>query len=112
FSKGTDNGTVNISSNALFYPDFCTLTGSPTFSGSGFIAGSLTGSNAVVNGSLSLDFVVLSGTLTVASNTVVNLSTNRFPSYLLSPASFNNLVLTNFGTITWASGDLSASGAE
>ena len=81
---GTGSGTYSVASGATleFYPfdpnaSFA-LTGNPTFSGGGVVEGLLQGNNAVIQGALSFYSgggvtCYLSGSLTIASNTTLNL---------------------------------------
>ena len=73
-----------------------TLTGNPTFTGAGSVGGYITGSNAAVQGTINFNIGTLSGTLIIASNSVLTLIPIQSP-----PNTFANLILTNYGTINW-----------
>ena len=76
-SRGTDSGVFNITNNSSVYFDInsaFTLTGSPTFTGTGFVYGNLFGGNAVIGGVLNFNYGYWGGIMTLASNTVVNLN--------------------------------------
>jgi len=114
--NGLGSGTFNISNNAQLTfvytasptPTFYTLFGDSTFSGSGLLQGGLAGSNAVVNGSLTLNNLSLSGSVTIASNTVVTLTaTSSVP-----PEKFYKLLLTNYGTVLWSNVNLAATTSD
>jgi len=92
---GFDNGTLNVSANTIFYSKAETLTGSPTFTGAGSLEGTFTGNNALLQGLMSFSSATLTGTLSIASNAVVNLVGYGFPT------TFDTLVLYNYGTVNW-----------
>ena len=106
-SSGSDSGTVNTASNAVMLAQIGAFIGNPSFSGPGFLEGFWTGSNAVVNGTLTFEYGSLSGTVTVASNAVVNFT--PYPG--VSTLDFGALVLTNYGTVVWSNVDLTAEAA-
>src|SRR5690242_1605774 len=99
--QATDSGLINVATNRGIEVLNCLLTGSPTFSGSGVIHGNFTGSNAVVNGTLQffssayLTNSSLAGSITFASNAVINLRQN--PGLYLYPVYLGDLNLTNYG---------------
>ena len=109
---GTGSGTNSIASGATleFYPfdpnaSFA-LTGNPTFSGGGVVEGLLQGNNAVIQGALSFYSgggvtCYLSGSLTIASNTTLNLIAGG-----AGPVTFKGVSFTNYGTVTWKNTDL------
>ncbi|HTL73394.1 MAG TPA: hypothetical protein VL863_08835, partial [bacterium] len=104
-SQMTDGGIIDVSANALFSSAGCFLTGSPTFTGAGRVTGNLVGGNAAVNGLLTVTNITLSGTLTLASNSVLNVIANVAGS----TAYFSGLTLTNYGTVNWSNVNLIAS---
>ncbi|MGA3285783.1 MAG: hypothetical protein ABSD57_15180, partial [Verrucomicrobiota bacterium] len=107
FDHGSDSGTVNVAANAVFVSQACTLAGSPTFTGPGSLQGFYNGNNAVLNGLMMFNNATLSGTLTLASNAVANLT-----SVFNSPVSFNAVVFTNYGAINWGGVNLSGNSAQ
>jgi hypothetical protein len=106
--KGKITGTANTAANAVLSLNHLVVFGGSTaFSGTGLVEGSLNGSNAVFSGSLICSGVTLSGAITVASNSVVNLGT---AADSLNNGYQNTGVLTNYGTVNWAS-DLHCDGS-
>jgi hypothetical protein len=103
---GAGGGVFNTTDNTGIEFDHYTLTGQVTFAGTGYIEGYLNGDLAVLNGVVSIIyFSMLSGTMTIASNTVVNFT--QIPGVVSSERPcFNNLLLTNYGTVNWAGTDL------
>jgi hypothetical protein len=99
---GGGSGTCNIASGAIFSPGSYLLTNSTTFSGSGFVSGLFIGNNALLIGTLTSSGATMSGTLTLASNTVLNIST----SGLKVNGSPSPAFLTNYGTVSWSAGTL------
>jgi hypothetical protein len=98
-TRGQAGGAVNIASGATLSPgNNLVFAGGTVFSGTGNVIGLLSGSNAVFSGVLNYSGTTLSGTMTVASNSVLNLGT----------ASVNlvGVGLTNYGTVNWTGGDL------
>jgi hypothetical protein len=93
-SSGNGGGQFNTATNAGFSLGNFTLTGDATFTGPGPAQGNLSGNNGIIHGGLNLANGSLSGTLTVASNSVVNLVGG-------GPIGLNSLTLTNCGTINW-----------
>jgi hypothetical protein len=108
-SAGSGSGLFNTVNNGAvaFNPGY-SLTGSVNFTGTGLIAGLPVFNNAVLNGTLRSPSGGLSGTLTVASNATLNLTT-FFTSFPPPTLSLNSLVLTNYGTVIWSNANLSAS---
>jgi hypothetical protein len=81
-------GTVNFSG--------CIFTNSTTFTGLGsFVAGDTTFGGTIV-GTLNWSGGVISGSMTVASNSMLNIVFGGG-----NAAEFNGLVLTNYGTVNW-----------
>ena len=101
---GGGSGVLNVagSASASFGIRYL-FTGSTLFTGGGAVGGFLIGSNAVFSGTLNCSGVTLSGTLTVASNSVLNLGALdvTFNSYLVGIG-----ILTNYGTINWGIGNI------
>ena len=96
---GSGGGVFNVAVGANLNFWSYELAGNTSFTGNGFVGGGLTGSNAVLNGTLTFMFLNLSGTVTIASNCVVTL-TNTSGSVTFSG------ILTNYGTVVWSGGDL------
>ena len=107
FDHGSDNGTVNVATNTVFFSQACTLTNTPLFTGTGNLQGRYLGNNAVLNGLMLFNDATFSGTMTIASNAVFNLT-----SAFGSPAAFTAVVFTNYGTVNWANVNLTGDSAQ
>ena len=100
---GSGSGTFNTATNARTYLSACILMGNPVFTGDGTVDGGIGGSNAVLHGTINLNQSGFGGTLTIASNAVLNILANLDLS----------TILTNDGTVNWYAGQLlGESGAE
>jgi hypothetical protein len=108
-SGGGGNGTFNAASNNVVSLGNFGLFGGSTFTGSGLVAGNLTGTNAVIHGALNFYYGTLQGTLTVASNAVANLAG---ANGLNTPINLWFLTLTNCGTVVWSNLDLDCEGVQ
>ena len=100
--SGSGGGVFNTETDSGIFFDAYVLTGDATFTGTGFCWGHLTGSDAAIHGALKSNYLTLSGSLTIASNTVVNLGGN----YGTSPINFDTLILTNHGTVICSNANL------
>jgi hypothetical protein len=105
--NGSGGGLFNNAANGTTFFGFFTLTGDPLFSGAGRVAGYLTGSNAMVHGIENSDYLHLFGTLTLASNNVLNLLSTYAGSFSIADGT-----LTNQGTVNWNSPDFSGQNAR
>jgi len=96
--KGLGSGTINVAGTSVFLDSSFVFKGSTLFTGGGTVAGYLIGSNAVFSGTVNCSGDTLSGTLTVASNSVLNLGSLNvtFDTYYASIG-----ILTNYGTVNW-----------
>jgi hypothetical protein len=100
-------GSFDTATNTFVGFGTCNLNGTNTFTGPGIFIGTLNGNNAVIQGTENFKWGTLSGAITLATNNVLNLITYY-------TTSFNNLVLTNYGTVEWNYGgyDLSSANAQ
>jgi len=97
--KGQAYGAANVAGGAtLSSGNNFVFTGSTLFSGTGTIAGLLNGNNALFSGVLNCSGTTLTGTITVVTNSVLNLGTSN--------VNLSGVVLTNYGTANWTGGDL------
>jgi hypothetical protein len=101
---GIGSGTCNIAGGAILSPaSTYTFTNSTTFSGAGIINGFLIGDNTVFNGTLTSSGATMSGTVTIASNAVLNIGTSGLT---LSGFYAGSATLTNYGTVAWGNGSM------
>jgi hypothetical protein len=98
-SKGQANGAANVAGGTTLSPgNNFVFAGSTLFSGTGTVAGFLNGSNALFSGVLNCSGTTLSGTITLVTNSVLNLGTSN--------VNLSGVALTNYGTANWTGGDL------
>jgi hypothetical protein len=95
----TIGGTVNLAGGTLL-DGSCSVTDNVIFGGAGKMRGNVNG-YAVINGVLTLTNANLGGTLTLASNAVLNLTG-------VAPINISG-TLTNFGTVNWSNAPLNIS---
>jgi hypothetical protein len=100
---GRGNGTVNVGGTSIALGNNFTFSGGTLFTGGGIVTGYLIGSNAVFSGTVNCSGDILSGTMTVATNSVLNLGALNvtFDSVYAGTG-----ILTNYGTLNWSSGNL------
>ena len=108
-SGGNGGGLFNTATNAGLSLGSFTLTGDATFSGPGAVQGVLYGQNGVIHGSMAFDYGSFAGTLTVATDGVLNLVGIDGET---TPVGLNDLSLTNYGTVVWSNLNLDATGTQ
>jgi len=108
-SSGNGGGMYNTATNAGLSLGNFMLTGDATFTGPGAVQGNWYGQNGVIHGSVPFDYGSLSGTLTVATDGVLNLVGINGET---TPIAFNGLSLTNCGTVIWSNIDLNCTSAQ
>jgi hypothetical protein len=97
--KGHADGAANVAGGATLSPgNNFVFAGSTLFSGTGNVAGLLNGNNALFSGVLNCSGTTLSGTITLATNSVFNLGTSN--------VNLSGVALTNYGTANWAGCDI------
>jgi hypothetical protein len=98
-ANGQYAGVVNTASGTTLSPgNNFVFAGSTFFSGTGNVAGFVNGSNAVFSGTMNCSGTTLSGTITLVTNSVLNLGTSN--------VSLSGVALTNYGTANWAGEDI------
>ena len=104
---GTGTGSFSSAANSDIFFKGTTpyiLTGNIYVNGPGYFQGKITGSNAVVNGTMTCPGdLTLAGILTLANSSALNLA-GIFSNGL--PISFNGVLLTNYGTVAWSNIDV------
>jgi len=104
--KGLGNGTINVAGTSVALNSSFVFSGGTLFTGGGTVTGYLIGSNAVFSGTVNCSGDTLSGGLTVASNSVLNLGALNL-SFNSIYASTDVGILTNYGTVNWGAGNIS-----
>jgi len=94
---------VNVTGTSLSVGSSFVFSGGTLFTGGGTVNGFLIGNNAVFSGTLNCSGGTLSGRLTVASNSVLNLGAL---SVAFNSAYAGVGVLTNYGTLNWGAGNI------
>ena len=104
--KGLGNGVMNVAGTSVSVGSSFVFSGGTLFTGGGTATGYLIGSNAVFSGTVNCSGDTLSGTLTVVSNSVLNLGALN-TSFNSIYASTDVGILTNYGTVNWGAGNIS-----
>jgi len=100
--NGSGNGLFNTASGSQLDLTTFDFIGGSTFTNGGSVTGSFESTNAVFHGTPDLSNVSFSGIFTLASDCNLNVGTGGLGFYGYP----NATSLTNYGTVTWAMGNL------